>query len=384
MGDFCFVNTFSKYLKQMAEEEKKEEMEEEIPDKAGEEKKLPPPKETEFYEILEVSVDATTSQIKKSYFLKARKCHPDKNPDNPEAEEQFKLISTAYEVLSDPEKREMYHKHGKSGVEFGEVDPVVMFTMLFGGGKFDQYIGELSLFNDALPEDATMEEYTAANKERVEMLKQKLITKLRPWMEGDAQGFANSVVEEANELKKESYGAELLAHIGYIYENEAKQHLKGFLGLSGLAAEIKEKAHMVKEFVVLLNEASKTMELEEAIEIAETDDMRSELEAAMFKQSIVAMWRMAKMDIEGAIREACEATLTDPTIDKASRKRRALGVKLIGKAWKNITPEQGKEGAWEFFAEMDQAFSAAKAENDASKWKSAWVPGKHKRITNGE
>jgi len=33
---------------------------------------------------------------------------------------------------------------------------------------------------------------------------------------------------------------------------------------------------------------------------------------------------------------------------------------------------------------MDQAFSAAKAENDASKWKSAWVPGKHKRITNGE
>ena len=145
--DFCFVNTFSKYLKQMAEEEKKEEMEEEIPDKAGEEKKLPPPKETEFYEILEVSVDATTSQIKKSYFLKARKCHPDKNPDNPEAEEQFKLISTAYEVLSDPEKREMYHKHGKSGVEFGEVDPVVMFTMLFGGGKFDQYIGELSLFS---------------------------------------------------------------------------------------------------------------------------------------------------------------------------------------------------------------------------------------------
>lgn len=58
-----------------------------------------------------------------------------------------------------------------------------------------------------------MEEYTAANKERVEMLKQKLITKLRPWMEGDAQGFANSVVEEANELKKESYGAELLAHV---------------------------------------------------------------------------------------------------------------------------------------------------------------------------
>lgn len=111
-------------------------------------KNLPPPKETEFYDILEVSIDATAAQIKKSYFMKARTCHPDKNPGDPNAEELFKQISVAYEVLSDPEKRELYHRHGKQGVEgMTDIDPRAMFAMLFGGGKFDNYIGEISLFS---------------------------------------------------------------------------------------------------------------------------------------------------------------------------------------------------------------------------------------------
>ena len=112
------------------------------------EKSLPPPKETEFYDILELPVEASTGQIKKAYFMKARKCHPDKHPDDPEAEEMFKQISVAYEVLSDPEKREMYHIHGKGAMEFGDVDPRAMFAMLFGGGRFDTYIGEIALFSE--------------------------------------------------------------------------------------------------------------------------------------------------------------------------------------------------------------------------------------------
>ena len=102
----------------------------------------------DYYKTLGISKDASENDIKKAYKKMAMKYHPDRNIDNQEnAEKMFKEVSEAYEVLSDPEKREMYHKHGKSGVEFGEVDPVVMFTMLFGGGKFDQYIGELSLFS---------------------------------------------------------------------------------------------------------------------------------------------------------------------------------------------------------------------------------------------
>merc|ERR1712137_586003 len=54
---------------------------------------------------------------------------------------------------------------------------------------------------------------------------------------------------EAEDLRNESYGSELLHHLGYIYENEARQHLRGFLGLSGMAAEVREKVHLFKEVI---------------------------------------------------------------------------------------------------------------------------------------
>jgi len=346
---------------------------------------LPPPKETEFYDILEVPVDASVGQIKKSYFLKARKCHPDKNPNNPEAEEEFKLISLAYEVLSDPEKRAAYHRHGKAGVEMGDFDPRAVFSLLFGGGRFESYIGELNFFNgmaeseDAEPGEAE-QEAEKAQKERVEFLKAELITKLKPWMEGNAKLFADSILAEAEELRNESYGAELLHHLGYIYENEAKQHMRGFLGIPGMAAEVKEKVHLLKEVIGALSQASKTMMLEEQLQLTESEEERRILEPMMQKESIVSMWRVARLDIESAVREACEQVLRDDTIDKQSRKRRAAGLKLIGKVWKGIAPLEGKEGAWKFLEEMDTQYAAHVQEEDAAKWRSAWQPGKRRAL----
>jgi len=72
----------------------------------------------DYYDILDVDKDASKEDIKKAYRKKAKKYHPDKNPDNQEeAREKFKKISEAYEVLADDEKRQRYDRYGKQGVK---------------------------------------------------------------------------------------------------------------------------------------------------------------------------------------------------------------------------------------------------------------------------
>ncbi|MHB9147417.1 MAG: molecular chaperone DnaJ [Candidatus Amoebophilus sp.] len=70
----------------------------------------------DYYEILGIKKDATTDEIKKAYRQIAFKYHPDKNPNNPEAEEKFKAAAEAYEVLSNPEKRQRYDYLGHDGM----------------------------------------------------------------------------------------------------------------------------------------------------------------------------------------------------------------------------------------------------------------------------
>lgn len=70
----------------------------------------------DYYEVLGVSRNATQDEIKKAYRKLARQYHPDLNPNNKEAEEKFKEISEAYQVLSDPEKRKIYDQFGHAGL----------------------------------------------------------------------------------------------------------------------------------------------------------------------------------------------------------------------------------------------------------------------------
>src|SRR6185369_12116008 len=107
----------------------------------------------DYYEILGVSKTSTEAEIKKAYRQMALKYHPDKNPNNKEAEDKFKEAAEAYDVLSTPEKKQRYDQFGHQGVGgnagygaggmnmedifshfgdvFGEGSP---FESFFGGG----------------------------------------------------------------------------------------------------------------------------------------------------------------------------------------------------------------------------------------------------------
>jgi len=71
----------------------------------------------DYYKILGVSRNASEEEIKKAYRKIAMQYHPDRNPGNKEAEEKFKIASEAYEVLRDPEKREIYDRYGVEGLK---------------------------------------------------------------------------------------------------------------------------------------------------------------------------------------------------------------------------------------------------------------------------
>ena len=89
---------------------------------------------------------AIVAQIKKAYYLLARKYHPDKNPGDATVEEKFKEISEAYQVLSDEKLRADYDKYGpdKMSAEAQFADPKEFFAQMFGGGKFEEFFGELN------------------------------------------------------------------------------------------------------------------------------------------------------------------------------------------------------------------------------------------------
>ena len=104
----------------------------------------------DYYEVLGVSKSATSQEIKSAFRKLAKKYHPDLNKDNPNAEEKFKEVQEAYEVLSDEQKRKMYDQYGHAGVsgaagsgfsgfggagfDAGDFDFGDIFDNIFGGG----------------------------------------------------------------------------------------------------------------------------------------------------------------------------------------------------------------------------------------------------------
>ena len=127
----------------------------------------------DYYEALGVNRDASPDEIKKAYRKLAVKYHPDKNPGNTAAEEKFKEASNAYEVLSDPKKRQIYNQRGHAGVNdmgfhgFTNMEDIFSnFGDIFGRTVFGSF-GDV--FGDAFNRQAPGRQATQAADIRVKL-----------------------------------------------------------------------------------------------------------------------------------------------------------------------------------------------------------------------
>ena len=178
---------------------------------------------------------------------------------------------------------------------------------MFGGMKFEPYIGQLSL--GMAGEERSQEEMIAQSKERVETLKGHLLKKLDIYVQGgNKDAFRQQMEAEADDLRHESYGVELLHAIGYIYDQKAKQFLgsvKSPLGLKGMFYTAQEVGHMVSTGVSAFSAAGDLQrtagEIEREEQAAASQGLeidpqrRQQLEQQAQMKGMAALWAFNKV-----------------------------------------------------------------------------------------
>ncbi|KAG5362145.1 DnaJ-like protein 1 [Yarrowia sp. C11] len=413
--------------------------------------------DTTYYDLLEVQVDASDAEIKKAYRKMAIRHHPDKNPDDPTANERFQAIGEAYQVLSDKDLRQQYNEHGKDYAVPAEgfADPAEFFSLIFGGQLFNDWIGELSLLKDLQknvemqedeeegeaaaaggagaaagtgatgttsatpgvnqstasltehahedkpdasavhPPGSTAEavarekelrkqkrahadamrakraeyerERAEARKERVKMLEKKLIERMSVWTETDktddlTRSFQEKIRCEANELKMESFGVELVHAIGQVYLTKGSVYLKSqklFGFIPGFFGKLKEKGNVAKETWNTLSAAIEVQGTAKEMAAAEeaggddwTDETKARMERLLIGKTLAVAWSGSKYEVQDVLREVCENILYDKKVPQAKRQERAQALVLMGSILKQTERTKAEQEEVKVFEEL--------------------------------
>lgn len=209
--------------------------------------------------------------------------------------------------------------------------------------------------------EALEKEKEAAEEKRIKDLTEKLKERMRPFVnaknpgdkdDSETQLFEKKMRQEAEDLKLESFGVELLHVIGSIYLTKSTVWIKSqrhnFLGLPGFFSRLKEKTGMVKETWNLLGSAvSVQMSMEDLAKRQEKGDVPEEelakLEAEMSGKMLLATWRGTRWEVTGVLRKVCDALLNEKGVDQKTLLNRARALALLGSIYKQVQPDESDE-----------------------------------------
>lgn len=241
----------------------------------------------QLYDVLGVEPEATVAEIKKSYYVQARKHHPDRNRDDPESHSKFQKVGEAYQILSDERLRKAYDEKGKEALDSTpKMEAGALYAMIFGSEMFEHIIGELQVATHikALTEPGanTNSEYLQFRQRRREVqCAVNLATKLDVYIDDGLEEFVKRTKAEVKELSECSMGAVLLQLIGHAYIDKVNMEVDPFSGLgvkikqTGVACvELCQTVSLGSQTIFSFLEVQRQQQLAEARQ-AEEDDRNS-------------------------------------------------------------------------------------------------------------
>jgi curved DNA-binding protein CbpA len=328
-------------------------------------------REMGYYDLLQVTSNATPKEIKKAYYRLAKELHPDKNPGNDQAAEQFRQLHTVYRILSDDEKRAAYDAYGEKSVDddsgatafLQQFDPFTFFAVLFGSQLVETYIGELAMPSvvDQLmklnPADVSSQDVTDnmllngsdyKKRKRQVDISINLLERVRDFVDGNVskEAFRESCKTEAENIAESPFGEEFLVSIGSTLAWEAGQYVSFSLPILGWTAgsyyftrkqtrRLYYGASMVFKAVSFVRSAYVAFQ-KGLDEDAPTPNMTPEQFAQeqveeMLPEMLELAWSFNKMDISSTLNGVCRRLFADAGADSLTRKKRAEAIQILGK-----------------------------------------------------